>query len=134
MWEMKQPNYGDQIRVNRGFYYHHGIYEDDNHVYQFASPKGSEVSPDTALIICTTLEEFLKGGIVEVRCYLDNELKNKRSPEEIIDYAKSKLGTGLGTYNLITNNCEHFSNMCAFGKAQSNQVEDVIKMLFGGRY
>ena len=29
MWEMKNPKYGDQIRVNRGFYYHHGIYEND---------------------------------------------------------------------------------------------------------
>ncbi len=132
MWEFRHPKYGDQIRVNRGYYYHHGIYEDDDHVYQFAAPQGSEIAPENALIISTTLEEFLKGGAPEVRNYVDSELKNKRSADEIVEYAKSKLGTGLGTYNLITNNCEHFSNMCAFGKATSNQVEDVIKMLFGG--
>ena len=134
MWINKKPVFGDQIRVNRGYYYHHGVYQDDSCVYQFAAPSGSEITPENALIISTTLDDFLKGGNVEVREYNNIELKSKRSPEEIIAYAKSKLGTGLGTYNLITNNCEHFSNMCAFGKAQSNQVEDVIKMLFGGRY
>jgi hypothetical protein len=134
MWEFKKPEYGNQIRVNRGFYYHHGIYEDDSHVYQFASPKGSEISPENALIIVTTLDEFLNGGKVEVRTYTNQELKNKRSNDEIIEFAKSKVGTGLGTYNLISNNCEHFSNLCAFGKASSNQVEDVIKMLFGGDF
>ena len=134
MWETKKPEYGSQIRVNRGFYYHHGIYEDDMHVYQFASTRGSEVSPDTALIIVTPLDEFLKGGILEVREYTDDELKKKKSPKEIVEYAKSKVGTGLGTYNIVSNNCEHFSNMCAFGKASSNQVEDVIRMLFGGKF
>ena len=134
MWINKKPVFWDQIRVNRGYYYHHGVYQDDSCVYQFAAPSGSEITPENALIISTTLDDFLKGGNVEVREYNNIELKSKRSPEEIIAYAKSKLGTGLGTYNLITNNCEHFSNMCAFGKASSTQVEDVIKMLFGGNY
>lgn len=132
MWVKKKPSYGDQIRVNRGLYFHHGIYEDDNHVYQYASPKGSEIKPETALIITTTLSEFLKDGEVEVREYTNEELKEKRSNDEIIKYAKSKLGTGLGEYNLLENNCEHFSNECAFGKKKSNQVEDLLKMLFGG--
>ena len=103
MWINKKPIFGDQIRVNRGYYYHHGIYEDDNHVYQFAAPKGSEISMANALIISTTLEEFLKGGVVEVREYNSAELKNKRSPEEIVKYAKSELGKGLGTYNMPSN-------------------------------
>ncbi len=132
MWENIYPKYGEQIRVNRGYYYHHGIYEDDNHVYHFAAPQGSEISPENALIICTSLHDFLQGGTPEVRVYNDMELRKKRTSDEIVSFAKSKVGTGLGTYNLISNNCEHFSNLCAFGKASSNQVEDVIKMLFGG--
>ena len=53
MWSnTKKPEIGSQIRVNRGLYYHHGIYESDDVIYQFASPVGSEVSPETA-IICT---------------------------------------------------------------------------------
>ena len=132
MWVKKKPKYGDQIRVNRGLYFHHGIYEDDDHVYQYASPKGSEISSETALIISTTLKEFLKDGVLEVREYSKDELKENRSNDEIIKFAKSKLGTGLGEYNIINNNCEHFSNYCAFGKKKSNQVDDIFKMLFGG--
>lgn len=132
MWVKKKPSYGNQIRVSRGLYFHHGIYEDDNHVYQYASPKGSEISPETALIISTTLKEFLKDGEVEVREYNNQELKEKRSNDEIIKFAKSKLGTGLGEYNILNNNCEHFSNECVFGKKISNQVDDLLKMFFGG--
>lgn len=131
MWIEKKPNYGDQIRVNRGLYFHHGIYVSDDEVIQYASPKGSEISPETALIISTTLDEFLKGGVVEVREYNNEELKKIRSKDEIVKFAKSKLGTGLGEYNLIDNNCEHFSNYCAFGEKKSNQVEDILSMLFG---
>ena len=125
------PKYGDQIRVNRGLYYHHGIYEDDNHIYQYAAPAGSEVDPKNALIITTNLETFLKGGEVEVREYTEEELNEKRSPDEIVEYAKSKLGSGLGEYNLISNNCEHFSNECVFGVKRSNQVDDILNLLGG---
>ena len=131
MWVKKQPSYGDQIRVNRGLYFHHGIYVSNDEVIQYASPKGSEISPETALIIKTSLDTFLNGGIVEVREYNSSELKEVRSKDEIVKFAESKLGTGLGEYNLIDNNCEHFSNYCAFGKKVSNQVDDILKMLFG---
>ena len=133
MWNVRKLRYGDQIRVNRGFYYHHGIYEDDNHVYQYAAKEGSEVSTKNALIIVTDLNTFLKGGIAEAREYNEIELEKLLSKDEIINRAKSLLGTGLGEYNLITNNCEHFSNYCAFGVKESTQVSDVINMLFGGR-
>ena len=132
MWIKKTPSYGDQIRVNRGLYFHHGIYVSDNEVIQYASPKGSEISASTALIISTSLSQFLNGGEVEVREYNSEELKKVRTKDEIVKFAKSMLGTGLGEYNLINNNCEHFSNYCAFGVKESNQVEDIFKMIFGG--
>ena len=37
MWEVKKPVYGDQIRVNRGLYAHHGIYASDDCVIHFAA-------------------------------------------------------------------------------------------------
>ncbi len=132
MWIKEKPSYGDQIRVNRGLYFHHGIYVSDDEVIQYASPKGSEISQETALIISTSLSQFLNGGEVEVRKYDSEELKKVRTKDEIVKFAKSKLGTGLGEYDLINNNCEHFSNYCAFGIKESNQVEDILKMLFGG--
>lgn len=129
MWKIKNPCNGDHIRVNRGFYYHHGIYASDECVYQFASPEGSEISPETAVVGITTLDKFLKGGIVEVREYSDDELKEKRNPEEIIKYAKEHLGE-MG-YNLISNNCEHFANRCVFGKSMSTQVDDIFEKIMG---
>ncbi|MCR4898860.1 MAG: lecithin retinol acyltransferase family protein [Acholeplasmatales bacterium] len=133
MWTKRDLKFGDQIRVNRGFYYHHGIYEDDNHIYQYAAKEGSEVSQENALIICTNLKTFAKDGEVEARDYNEEELKKLRPKEEIIKTAKDMLGTGLGEYNLVTNNCEHFSNYCAFGKKESNQVNDFLNMLFGNK-
>ncbi len=129
MWEKRKPNYSDQIRVNRGLYYHYGIYESDDVVYQFASPKGAEISPDTATINTVSLEEFLKGGEVEVRNYTEEELKTKKSPDEIIKYAKDHLGE-MG-YDLINNNCEHFANRATFGKSESSQVNDIFSLLGG---
>jgi hypothetical protein len=128
MWSKIKPTYGCQIRVNRGLYYHHGIYESDDVIYQFASVNG-ELDPKTAEVCTTTLEGFLKGGVLEVREYTEEEKKELRKPDDIIKYAKAHLGE-MG-YDLISNNCEHFSNRCAFGKSQSNQVDDIMNMLMG---
>ena len=128
MWVNKKPEYGNQIRVNRGLYYHHGIYESDDVVYQFASRDG-ELNPDTAEVCTASLEEYLKGGIVEVREYTLEEKQKLRSPDEIIKYAKEHLGE-MG-YNLFTNNCEHFSNRCAFGVSESDQIDNFLNTLRG---
>ncbi len=132
MWKTNiKPKLGDQIRVNRGLYYHHGIYENDDTIYQFASPVGSEVSPETAIICTTDLKSFLKDGELEVREYSIEEENKKRKPEEVIEFAKSKLGSNMGGYNIISNNCEHFSNLCVFNESKSNQVDDVLAFLGG---
>ncbi len=132
MWVEKTPSYGDQIRVNRGFYSHHGIYASKDSVFHFAPPGATEtLDPSKARIIETSLEEFLKGGILQVRCYTEEELKRKRSPKEIVACAKSHLGEG--NYDIVSNNCEHFSNLCAFGTKESNQVQAVFSFLFGGK-
>lgn len=132
MWERKNPSYGDQIRVNRGMYTHHGIYISEDSVIHFAPPGNTDVlDPSKARVINTSLEEFLKDGVLEVRVYTEEELKRKRSPKAIVTEALAHLGEG--GYNIISNNCEHFSNLCAFGKKESNQVEAVFSLLFGGR-
>ncbi|OKZ89380.1 MAG: hypothetical protein BHW10_05365 [Clostridium sp. CAG:307_30_263] len=107
MYVVKKPYFGAQIRVNRGLYYHHGIYADDMHVIHFASSvPGHETDPAYARVEETTLEKFLKGGTLEVREYSDYEKKKLRSPEEIVSYAYKEIGRG--GYNIVTNNCEHF--------------------------
>ena len=129
MWKFKNPSFGDQIRVNRGIYYHHGIYASDDCVYHFAAPEGAETNPDNARVITVSLESFLKGGLLEVREYTEEEQKTKRAPEEIIEYAKEHIGES--GYNIISNNCEHFSNRCAFGESKSSQVDDIFEMIMG---
>lgn len=131
----KKPTYGDHIRVCRGLYYHHGIYIDDDNVCQFASTiNGHETDPAYACVCVTSLNDFLKGGILEVSEYNDDELKEKRQPQEIVNAALSRLGEK--GYDLIKNNCEHFANECVFGKRMSDQVDNVMTLLgslFGGR-
>lgn len=133
MWEKINPSYGSQIRVNRGLYYHHGIYANDDLVYQFASPEGSEISSETAVVGTTTLAKFLKGGELEVRVYTEEEKKRLKKPEDIIAYAEAHIGER--GYNIISNNCEHFSNRCAFGVSESDQInelQNLLGRLFGG--
>lgn len=132
MWTIKEPSYGDQIRVHRGFYYHHGIYASEDCVIHFAPPGHTDqLDPSKARIIQTSLAVFLKGGTLEVRTYTEEELKRKRSPQEIIHCAFMHLGEG--GYDIVSNNCEHFSNLCAFGTKSSNQVDQVFSFLFGGK-
>ena len=130
MWKVKSPCFGDHIRVCRGMYYHHGIYASDDCVIHFASEKQTDrIDPVDAKIISTNLDRFLMGGILEVKEY--NEVK--RSPSEVVNYAFMQIGTRSGTYNLVSNNCEHFASECVLGVKKSEQVEDVLSMLFGGR-
>lgn len=56
--------YGDIIRVDRGIYYHYGVYADDRSVYQYASRNKDEIGSD-ATVHCTTLENFARGGKVQ---------------------------------------------------------------------
>ena len=132
---VKKPVYGDHIRVNRGMYCHHGIYIDDNNVVQFASlVKGHETDPEMAEVCITTLSDFIKDGILEVREYSSEELNTKRTPQEVVNSALSRIGEK--GYNIISNNCEHFANECVFGVKKSEQVENVMSFLsslFGNR-
>ena len=130
-----KPEYSDHIRVNRGLYYHHGIYLSDECVVQFGGTGNDNVlDPANARIIIVSLEEFLRNGTLEVREYSNEEKIIKRSPQDIANYALSQLGRG--GYDLVKNNCEHFANECVFGKKMSeqvNNVQDILSKIFGGR-
>lgn len=128
MYEKIQPTYGSLIRVNRGLYSHHGIYIDDNHIIHFASLKpGHELDPEEASVVETDLATFLRGGQLEVRVYTDEEKRTVKKPSEIVNCAYARLGEK--GYNLVSNNCEHFVNECAFGKKESGQVNQVLDFL-----
>ena len=53
------------------------------------------------------------------------------SPNETIARAKGRLGEK--TYNLLTNNCEHYAIWCKTGMRQSHQVDALLKAIRNGQ-
>lgn len=103
------------------FYEHHGIYIGDGKVIHFAA-RGGDFSTDIK-IRKTTLEKFLDGGELEFRDFdaVDND--QRYSNDMVVKRAMRVLKSqNFGSYNLLTNNCEHFANYCVFGKKFSEQV------------
>ena len=120
---MIDPIAGDHIRVLVNGYYHHGIYIGNDEVVQFGHPFDMYQDHREIKVIKSPIEDFLRGGFLEVRQYSKKELKIKFSNDKICELALSKLGEG--DYNLLYNNCEHFATFCVFGKKESKQVDDI---------
>ena len=127
IWGAGPPKMGDHIRVKRvwGIYAHHGVYVSDDEVIHFAGQENDSIfdwsKPE---VIVTDLEVFLRGGVLEVKEYTDNELDYLYPPEEIVKYARACVGDK--GYNLVFNNCEHFATECTLGLHRSMQVNDFI--------
>lgn len=126
-WSQRKPKMGDHIRVKRigGLYAHHGIYVSDKEVIHFTGKEDDSIldwsKPE---VISSDLDYFLKGGILEIKEYTDEEFLDLYSPEQIVTYARACLGDK--GYHLSFNNCEHFANVCTLGRFRSNQVERVL--------
>ena len=126
-WIQRKPTMGDHIRVNRigGLYAHHGIYVSEEEVIHFTGKEDDSIldwsKPE---VISSDLEYFLKGGILEIKEYSDEEFQDLYAPEQIVTYARACLGDK--GYHLAFNNCEHFANVCTLGRFRSNQVERVL--------
>lgn len=127
-WVQRKPQMGDHIRVQRigGLYAHHGIYVSDDEVIHFTGKEDDSIldwsKPE---VISSALDYFLKGGVLEIKEYSDEEFQDLYSPEQIVAYARACLGDK--GYHLVFNNCEHFANVCTLGRFRSNQVERVLQ-------
>lgn len=118
---------GDHIRVNRGLYWHHGIDCGDGTVIHLA---GELLDTASALVVRAPMDDFARGGAVEVmdapRAYV---------PELIVARAESRLGTpglpGFCSYEIVSNNCEHFARWCCVGVGTSCQVKQTLR--FAGK-
>ena len=112
-WDFGELTPGAQVRVRRSGYYHHGIYIGNGEIVHF---DGSPNEQDAAAVRVrrTGMEEFLRGGLPELRIYGRAERKLLRAPDEIAAAALSAVGRG--GYDYRTNNCAHFSNECDFGE------------------
>ena len=123
-WTTDTPKKGDIIRVKIKFYYHYGIFVNENQIVQFGYPDNTGITPDKISVLTTDIQGFLLGGFLETAKLDRSELAKRRSPEETVEYALSKVGaTG---YHILHNNCEHFVNECVFSKG-STTILDVIR-------
>jgi hypothetical protein len=105
------------------FYYHYGLFEDEEHIIQFGLPDNQGTNPEDIAVITTDMQTFLAGGMLETAQLSFAEKRKRRSPQESVAYAHSRLGTT--GYNILHNNCEHFVNECVFGQHQSTFVDEV---------
>lgn len=122
LWEEKTPVYGDIVRTRVRFYYHYGIYLDDERVIQFGLPDNTGIPNEQIRVLSTDVRTFLGGGTIETGKPDREERRNMRTPAQIARQAESRLGqTG---YNILHNNCEHFVYECAFGAPRSGWLEE----------
>lgn len=124
-WSFTEPSYGDMIRVAVGALYHFGIYVSDDEVIQFGLPptRHGDTPADQIEVMASDIDAFLDGGFLEVCEFDKKERKKNRAPDEIVKYARSKIGTR--GYHILYNNCEHFANECVIGVQICRQAEDV---------
>lgn len=107
---------GDHLVSHRGWYTHHGIYLGNGNVIHYSGlADGLTAGP-----ICeTSLTEF-ENGYGSSRRHHHRPLP----PAQIIARARSRLGED--SYNLLTNNCEHFAYWCVTGQHHSRQIGKVV--------
>ncbi len=122
-WTTDSPSPGDIIRVKVKFYYHYGIFVDENTVVQFGYPDNEGIPPKEIAVVTTDVETFLAGGFGETASITKAESKSRRSPQKTVDYALSKVGTT--GYNILHNNCEHFVNECVFGNKTASYTDSI---------
>lgn len=110
---------GDHIRVNRGFYWHHGIDCGDGTVIHLA---GEPAQMASAVVERVPLNDFSLGGVVEIMM-----TPKAYAPDHVVARAESRVGTaglpGFRAYDLVNNNCEHFAHWCCAGIGASQQVK-----------
>jgi len=108
-------------------YTHHGIYVGNGQVIHYSGySHGFHRGPVSEV----SVEDFSKGhGIAICRN------SARFSAEEIVRRARSRLAEN--SYQLLSNNCEHFCSWCITGRHHSEQVENLLSFpekLFGPVY
>ena len=83
-WDFGELTPGAQVRVRRSRYYHHGIYIGNGEMVHFdGSPADQGADAAAVRVRRTGMEEFLRGGLPELRIYGRAERKMLRAPDEI---------------------------------------------------
>lgn len=126
IWTDETPKYGDMVRVKVKFYYHYGIFVDENTIVQFGMRDNGNTHPDEISVIKTNIVEFSGGEFIECGELEKADKKRAFPPKIVVENAISRLGER--GYNILNNNCEHFANECMFGEKKSFLDEVRIKI------
>lgn len=127
-WTQDEPVRGSIVRTPVKFYYHYGIFADEQTVIQFGLPDNGTTPPEEIKVLITDIDVFANGGFVETGiCETAEEKRTYRKADEVVSEAMSRVGeTG---YHILHNNCEHFVYSCCFGKKKSflDDVRETIR-------
>lgn len=107
---------GDHLVSVRCGYTHHGIYIGAGEVIHYSGFGDSVSGP-----ICRVSLEKFSGGMPTV--VTPHPLAVHDAEARI---ARGYTRLGENSYNLVTNNCEHFVNWCIYGTTSSKQVQSVF--------
>ena len=163
MQQPVQAQYGDIIGVVRrgGIYEHYGIYVSDTCIVHYNIPASKTIGHAT--VHATNLRNFLRddseyfildfpkpyvppvalgnaGSTPHTNSYSEELARSLQqtygyhlyTPEETVARARSRLGET--SYNLFTNNCEHFAIWCKTGVSESLQVNNMLGSLLNNQH
>lgn len=101
----QEPKLADHLVVQRIGYLHHGIYVSNGRVVHFSDGYVKE----------DTLDDFKGASTLNIK---DTPITH--SEETTVWRAYSKLGQS--SYNVFSNNCEHFVNWCRHGGTYTDSI------------
>ncbi len=113
---------GDRIYVYRnlfqldGLYKHQGIDCGDGTVIHYRKP--------SEIVERTSIATFSRGNPVYV---VEDYEEFCFVPDVVVQRAESRLGENK--YNLLFNNCEHFTSWCKTGISDSHQVREFLPII-----
>jgi hypothetical protein len=129
IWTPEEPKYGCMIRIKINSIYHYGIYVSHNEIIQFGfAPMINSIFRESDIKVCTSdIDTFSQGKPIEVAIFTKEEEKKNRTPDKVIEYARSKIG--MDGYNILHNNCEHFAYECITGRHYSSLITDAYDIM-----
>ena len=110
-----EPPIGSHIVTPRRTYTHHGIYVGRGRVVQYGGLlRGLRSGPVEEV----SLSRFAQGRSIWIR----TSKSIWSDPQEVVRRARRRLGEN--SYDVLTNNCEHFCEWCVRGEHRSYQVDE----------
>ena len=117
-----KAKYGDIIYIKEAYYRHYGIYINEENVIHYDGKK-DDFWLRKMQIRQTNMNRFLGSNNKYHVC------RGRGKYDEIQTVKRAKSRIGEEKFDLVYNNCEHFSRWCKSGHHRSNQVNYVCLLV-----